>query len=718
MDFEKKTEEKNDSQENKKYSYEYEKMLYESNPMEFWKEKANFFLSWSRPFTKIYNNDFGGGRWFEDGSLNACYNCIDRWVGSPNAATTAIIFNDNFSNTLSLSYKDALNIILQISNALKYKFNLKKGDCVTLYLSMSHIAVLTALACSRLGITHNVVFGGFSPESLKLRILDSNSKLVISQLSAFRGNKKIEYSKNVYMAVKELGIDVMFYDEFPAVEEYIDEMIDGTGSMHNNSDSQEQKINTAFTSENSNKSSDARNTSYDSFLNFSKMWSDLRKSKVEEFIPCMAVEAEHPLFYLYTSGSTGKPKGLIHSTGGYLLYAAYSLSTVFDIKRQSIKNPLLKNVENIESIDRKDSFYSEQNTNSICSKTLMDIAKNETVFCCTADIGWITGHSYSVYGPLALGLTTVVFEGLPSHPTFFRYFEVIEKYKITHFYTAPTVIRILKSYFDENINIPYDLSTLRMVGSVGEPINSETYQFYSKISGNKTVVDTYFQTETGGIIIAPIYGVKDVPPECAGLAVPGIKIVQKKNESETNVENAASGQLGRIYIEKSWPGIARGILNDRERFLRAYFSEKNYFTGDEGNIDAGGDIWIKGRADDVINVSGHRISTAEVESAAGSVECVAESAVVAIGHKIKGQSMVLFVVLKNSCAKLGENEVKEKIRRRIGEIIGRFCLPEEIFVCEGIPKTSTGKIMRRVLRAVLQNEELGDLSTCINPEII
>ena len=610
----------------KKYTEEYKNSREDSK--KFWAEKATEILSWTKKFTVTYKGKFSEDQWFPDGELNACYNCIDRWAEkTPNK--TALIFDSNDGKTTSFTYKEALLKIYEISNHLKH---IEKGQCVTFYLPMGPEAVFSALACARLGLTHNAVFGGFSSDSLKLRIQDSKSKTLLTQDFSMRGEKKINFLETVGNAVKDMNIEVIVFDKHGLNETY------GIKNL--------------------------------------KKWSEMKHSM--EPVDCVNVPSEHHLFYLYTSGSTGMPKGLIHSTGGYLLYAAYTLRTAFDIKENDI-------------------------------------------FCCTADIGWITGHSYSIYGPLCLGITSVVLEGLPTYPDHYRFFDIVHKYKVTQFYTAPTAIRILKKYFDTTpLNVSsYDFSSLRCLGSVGEPINKEAHKFFSESFGGKHIVDTYWQTETGGFLIAPIMGVKKSKPECATLPMPGIiPIVSSLEEigkdiTLSTVKMNKPNELGKIYIGQSWPGMARGILNNQTRYLTAYFSSPFYFTGDEGIVDEDGDFWIRGRADDVINVSGHRISTAEVESTACTNENVAEAAVVSISHPIKGQSMILFVVLKKE-----DPEFENKIKATIANHIGGFCRPDRVIKSLGIPKTATGKIMRRVLRSILCNSELGDLSTCINVEVI
>lgn len=626
---------------------EYKKEYLQSveNNFEFWKNKANTFLSWSKKFTKVYEGKFGSDLWFEDGELNACYNCIDRWVEvCPDKI--AFIFDDNEGGTKTYTYKECLGEILEICHVIK---DVKQGECITLYLSMSPKAVFSALACARLGIVHNFVFGGFSAESLELRIKDSNSKLIITEEYALRGTKKINFLKIVENATKEIDIKVFIFDKLDENDKL--ELNNSYCNLDNTSSLHDENI-------------------YKKLTGNWIRWSETNHSR--EYIECKPVNSEHPLFYLYTSGSTGKPKGLVHTTGGYLLYIAYSLKVAFGVKSNDI-------------------------------------------FCCTADIGWITGHSYAVYGPLMLGITSVILQGLPVYPTPYRLFDIVNKYKVTQLYTAPTVIRILKSYFEMTENkldlSKHDLSSLRFLGCVGEPLNKQAYMWYSETFGNIPVIDTYFQTETGGIIIAPLSGIIKNKPECAALPVPGIIPAIINDFEESNF--CKSDELGKIYILKPWPGIARGILNDRSRFVNTYFTTGLYFTGDEGKKDNKALIHIRGRADDVINISGHRISTSEVESAALANTNVNEAAIVAVEHPIKGQSMLLFVVLSKDISDYGNN-----IKESIVNAIGSFAKPDKVIKCVGIPKTATGKIMRRVLRDLALCNKIGDLSTCINPEVV
>lgn len=622
----------------------------------FWGEKGRELLSWSKPFGAVYRGSFGSDRWFEDGELNACYNCVDRWV-EVQPDKTAFIFDRNNGESARYTYREVQLKVFEVCHELRH---LEKGDCVTAYLSMSPFAVFTALACARLGLVHNFVFGGFSAEALHTRIMDSRSKLLVTQDFAYRGEKKIELLSIAAQATKDLPalpILVFDYQSMAAVP---------SGPEASRSPScavEDSYLNNEF----------ANQDIGDLLANRSfRLWS--LASPCQEYVPCVSVGSEHHLFYLYTSGSTGSPKGLIHSTAGYLAYVAYSLKTAFSVREND-------------------------------------------VFCCTADIGWITGHSYCLYAPLVLGITSVILEGIPTYPSHYRFFNIVDKYSITQLYTAPTTIRVLKMYFDTH---EFDLSahslgSLRLLGTVGEPINTEAYRWFGQSFGGCHIVDTYFQTETGGILIAPIPGVREGIPECAAFPVPGIVpvICHQENDAAETPLPVRSGQLGKVFMRNSWPGITRGILNDPERFRTTYFGNSIYFTGDEGLVDGEGLFWIKGRTDDVINVSGHRISTAEVESTACSNEIVAEAAIVAVRHPIKGQCMLLFVVLKRD-----DPLFVEKIQSTISSDLGGFCRPEKIISCPGIPKTATGKIMRRVLRAIASDEKIGDLSTCVNREVV
>lgn len=612
------------------YLYLYDESI--KNNSQFWHLQAIINIDWFKIPTKIHNNKLYGAKWFEDGHLNACYNSVDRHANTtPNKI--AIIYDGNQGESTKFTYKNVLDEVMKIANILK-NAGLKKGDTVVIYMSMCPESVFSMLACARLGLVHNVVFGGFSATSLQLRISDSNAKFIITQESAKRGEKNIDFMKTVSEALigyNEIGM--LLFDD---------------------------------------------NTSNTKFKGNNKIikWSKFKNTSVE-YIPCVSVNAEDNMFYLYTSGSTGKPKGIIHTTGGYMVYATLTTKLCFDIKETD-------------------------------------------VFCCTADIGWITGHSYSVYGPLSNGITTVILGGLPFYPSYYRLFEMIEKHGITQLYTAPTVIRTLKQYFSMvPIKQNSYLGSLRILGSVGEPINTEAYNWYKNNFNYCPIVDTYWQTETGGVVAAPIPGVIDAPPECAALPLPGQTIVIAR-ESESTPENvvvAEPNELGLILFKGAWPGISRGIIGDMDRFKKSYFKyDGYYFTGDEGYKDSQGNLWVRGRNDDVINVSGHRISTAEVESASCKDNYVAEAAVVAVEHTITGQSICIFIVLKDNGVEY--DDVNNSLKATLRKIIGSHINPSNIYVVEGIPKTATGKIMRRVLRNILTNTPQGDLTTCVNLDVI
>lgn len=608
---------------------EWKEMYKESieNKEQFFAKQARNMLTWSKPFNTIFSGKFeeGNSKWFEDGKLNACYNAVDRNDG------LAMIFQGEDEKLHYISYQELLDQIIVVANYLQ--LHVSMGDCVTIYMPMSVDAVVCALACARIGVVHTVVFGGFSAESLKLRINDSKSKMVLTAGEVVRANKKIDFLKIAMEAVGSANLpilvmkgneNVVFVDNLSAEPE-TREVLKVTKP----------------------------NVEYFDCIN-----------KNKEFVECVAVPSEHPLFYLYTSGSTGKPKGIVHSTGGYLLYAMLTAKYCFDIK------------------------------------------KNDTFFC-TADLGWITGHSYTLYGPLLNGACTVILGGAPtSHPL--RIFNLIKNSNASQFYTAPTLIRMLMKQ-TKGINLNYNFYKLRVLGSVGEPINSNAYKWYSKTFGNDKlpVVDTYWQTESGGIMISPIPNVSYGIPECATIPFLGMKPVIVND----NGVALPKYTMGKVVFEGSWPGISRGIINDMERYRTAYFSacKGYYYTGDEGYFDDQNYFWIRGRADDVLNISGHRLSTAEIESAICKGGDVNETAVVGVKDDLTGQAIVIFVVPKTKIFDL-ENKVRLTLRKEIGPIVS----PKKILIVKELPKTSTGKLMRRVLRSILTGDDLGDLSTCMN----
>lgn len=616
---------------------EYERMYGDSiaNREVFWASQARSLLKWDKMFTKVHNGGFESSKWFEDGMLNACYNCVDRHAAS-SPDKVAIIYDGNDGESVHYTFRDVLDEVIRISTILKNE-GLEKGDTVAIYMAMSPHAVFSALACARLGLVHNAIFGGFSADSVSLRLDDSNAKFLIVQDVVERQASTINFLENTKIALLERPIPVLVFDTALDETRILSELEGVRGRV--------------------------------------LVWSKVMR-KENEFIPCVPVNAEDRLFYLYTSGSTGKPKGIIHTTGGYLLYA------------------------------------------TLTSRVCFDLREND-VFACTADIGWITGHTYVIYGPLSNGVTTVVFGGTPFYPSYYRLFKMVEKHRITQLYTAPTVIRTLRKHFSTTPLVhSHDLTSLRILGSVGEPINKEAYLWFTKSFNGCPVVDTYWQTESGGVLIAPIPYVVDGKPECACLPFLGQEVVIAGSSSTSDcVVEAKPYELGHVLFKSSWPGITRGILGDAERFRKGYFCYNGfYFTGDEGYRDSDGYVWVRGRADDVINVSGHRISTAEVESAACTDPYIAEAAVVAEDDEITGQALCFFVVLKDGKA-LSE-EARISLRTTLRSKIGRFINAKSIYICEGIPKTATGKIMRRVLRNILVGDAPGDVSTCTNVDVI
>ncbi|KAK6089393.1 hypothetical protein P3W45_001639 [Vairimorpha bombi] len=609
-----------------KYKEEYKEST--MNTTKYWGDKGRALLTWDKEFTEVFNSEFDSSVWYRDGKLNACYNCIDRHV-EKNPDKVAMLYTDNDNNIVRYTYKDCLEYICRVAEVLKNK-GLQKGDCVAVYMAMCPEAVFSVLACARLGLVHNVIFGGFSSNSVVLRMEDSKAKFLITCDVAKRAKSSINFWENVEKVLESKKVSILLFN------------------------------------------TDKNINSKDVDIIY---WSDVLQ-KEYKFIDCVSVDSEDVLFYLYTSGSTGRPKGMIHTTAGYLVYASLTAKVCFDLRK-------------------------------------------DDVFACTADIGWITGHTYSVYGPLLNGSCTVIFGGTPVYPDYYRLFSLVEDCKITQLYTAPTVIRTLMKYFNVNpFDRKFNLSSLRLLGSVGEPINEEAYRWFSKSFNNLHVVDTYWQTETGGIMIAPFPNTLQGKPECASLPFFGIQpVIVKEGSSYDNIQEAEDNELGQVVFKKSWPGISRGVLNDQKRYRSSYFRYKGcYVTGDEGYRDAEGLFWIRGRADDVINVSGHRLSTAELESAACTDINVAESAVIAVDDEITGQALVFFVVLKTS---VSEQEAKDSLKKTLRSKIGRLVHPKDVHICkEGLPKTATGKIMRRVLRDIHTGIVSEDLSTCINTESI
>ena len=611
------------------------KTLYQRSikePEAFWAEQADQFLRWSKRWNTVMDYDYPTGyiRWFEGGKLNVSVNCIDRHLET-RADQVAIIWEgDNPAHDQKITYRQLHEQVCKFANVLKMQ-GVSKGDRVCIYLPMISEAATVMLACTRIGAVHSIVFGGFSAEALKDRILDSDCKYVICADEGYRGGKIIPIKANVDQAAASC----------PGLEKVI--VIKNSGnpiSWHVQRD----------------------------------IWYHEAMIEVSADCPPEEMDAEDPLFILYTSGSTGKPKGVLHTTAGYLLYTAMTHKYVFD--------------------------YHDGD-----------------IYWCTADIGWVTGHSYMIYGPLCNGATTLLFEGVPTYPEADRFWRVIDKHQVNIFYTAPTAIRALMAQGDEFVTRT-DRSSLRILGSVGEPINPEAWEWFYHVVGNERcpIMDTWWQTETGGILITPLPGVTALKPGSATLPFFGIKPEIMDNQGHI-MEGAA---VGILVISRPWPGQARTIYGDHQRFIDTYF--KNYpgyyFAGDGARRDKDGYYWITGRVDDVINVSGHRMGTAEIESALVLHEQVAEAAVVGYPHNIKGQGIYAYVTLNvgSEPSEALRKELVDLVRKEIGAIAN----PDFIQWAPGLPKTRSGKIMRRILRKVAANEldNLGDTSTLADPSVV
>ena len=604
-----------------------------SDPEGFWGE-AGKRLEWMRPYTKVKNTSFTPGavdiRWFEDGRLNVSANCIDRHLANRGDQVAIIWEGDNPNESEQITYRQLYERVQRFANVMK-KHGVKKGDRVTIYLPMIPEAAYAMLACTRIGAVHSIVFGGFSPDSLQNRILDADSKFIITADEGMRGGKPVPLKKNADTALAKCKGD----------EKVL--VVRRTGNP------------VAWT--------EGRD-----------FWLHEEILTVPAECPAEEMNAEDPLFILYTSGSTGKPKGVVHTTGGYLLHASMTHQYVFD--------------------------YHDGD-----------------IYWCTADVGWVTGHSYIVYGPLANGATTLMFEGIPTYPTLSRFWHVIDKWKVSIFYTAPTAIRSLMGAGDELVKRT-DRGSLRLLGSVGEPINPEAWEWYYHVvgEGRCPIVDTWWQTETGGILITPLPGATALKPGSATLPFFGVQpaLVDDKG-------NFVEGEgQGNLVILDSWPGQSRTLYGDHERFEQTYFSAYPgmYFTGDGCRRDADGYYWITGRVDDVINVSGHRMGTAEVESALVSHAKVAEAAVVGYPHDLKGQGIYCYVTLNSGLQ--GDDALRKELVAHVRKEIGPIASPDKIQFSPGLPKTRSGKIMRRILRKIAEDDfgSLGDTSTLADPAVV
>ena len=614
------------------YNQEYKRSI--ENQNKYWGEKAER-INWYKKWNSVGSFDYFNGsiKWFEGGSLNASYNCLDRHVESGNGDRTALIWEgNNPEEDKHYSYNELLVEVKKFSNVL-IDLGVEKGDRVCLYMQMIPQLPIAMLACARIGAVHSVVFGAFSSDSLRDRINDSSCKILITQDTGVRGVKQnIPMKVNADKAVLET----------PSIEHLV--VVKRTGEPIN-------------------------------MLQKRDVWWNEKMSGASEECDPVEVNSEDPLFILYTSGSTGKPKGVLHTTGGYLLYTNYSFEMIFDYK-------------------------------------------SDDIYWCTADIGWITGHSYIVYGPLSNCATTIMFEGVPNYPDYGRFWDVVDKHKVNLFYTAPTALRALMKEGNSWVE-DHDLSSIRLLGTVGEPIKEPEWMWYYQTVGKEKspIVDTWSQTETGGIMIAPLPGAIPTKPGSATLPFFGIEPVLLTEEGDEIEGNDVSGLLA---IKSSWPGQMRTVYGDHKRFIDTYFYQfpGYYFTGDGAKRDEDGYYWITGRVDDVLNVSGHRIGTAEVEGGIGKTHDVAEAAVVGFPHDIKGQGIYAFVTLMTGIEP--SEGIKDAIKQKVTEEIGPHAKPDKIQFSSALPKTRSGKIMRRILRKIAEGDfdNMGDISTLADPSVV
>jgi acetyl-CoA synthetase len=605
-----------------------------SNPEIFWAEHGKR-IDWFKPYTKVKNTSYKPGKvsikWFEDGTTNVSYNCVDRHLVK-RANQVAIIWEgDDPKDSKKITYAQLHREVCRMANVFE-AHGVKKGDRVTIYLPMILEAAYAMLACTRIGAVHSIVFGGFSPDSLAGRIEDCDSKIVITSDEGLRGGKAVPLKKNVDAAHDKVkgGIEKVI----------VVQRTGGKVTMQPGRD----------------------------------VWYHEEVAKVSDHCPPVEMKAEDPLFILYTSGSTGKPKGVLHTTGGYLVYASMTHQYVFDYQ-------------------------------------------DGDIYWCTADVGWVTGHSYIVYGPLANGATTLMFEGIPNYPSDGRFWEVIDKHKVNTFYTAPTAIRALMQKGEAPVKATKRKS-LRLLGSVGEPINPEAWEWYHKVVGDSRcpIVDTWWQTETGGVLITPLPGATALKPGSATRPFFGVK----PEVVDANGKVLKGACEGNLILTDSWPGQMRTVYGDHKRFEETYFATypNSYFTGDGCRRDKDGYYWITGRVDDVINVSGHRMGTAEVESALVAHPKVSESAVVGYPHDIKGQGIYAYVTLMTGHSP--SDDLRKELVSWVRNEIGPIATPDKIQFAPGLPKTRSGKIMRRILRKIAEDDfgALGDTSTLADPSVV
>ncbi|EMH1104986.1 acetate--CoA ligase [Proteus mirabilis] len=618
-----------------KEQYQKDYALSIENPEAFWADKGKI-VDWITPYTIVKNTSFDPGhvriRWFEDGQLNISQNCLDRHL-EKRADQVAIIWEgDSPNESKSITYRQLHQDVCQFANVLK-KLGIKKGDVVAIYMPMVPEAAVAMLACTRIGAIHSVIFGGFSPEAVAGRIIDSKAKLVITADEGLRAGRAIPLKKNVD--------DALTHVDIPPIEHVV--VLRRTGQT-------------------------------EQWIEGRDLWWDEIVQGVSTECDVEVMNAEDPLFILYTSGSTGKPKGVLHTTGGYLVYASMTFKYTFD-------------------------YHDGE------------------IYWCTADVGWVTGHSYLLYGPLSNGATTVMFEGVPNYPSVNRMAQIVDKHQVNILYTAPTAIRALMAEGDKAIE-GTQRTSLRILGSVGEPINPEAWEwFYQKMGRSQCpIVDTWWQTETGGFMITPLPGAMDLKPGSATRPFFGVQPAIVDNMGEIQ-DGACEGNL---VIVDSWPGQARTLFCDHDRFEQTYFStfKGMYFSGDGARRDEDGDYWITGRVDDVLNISGHRLGTAEIESALVAHPKIAEAAVVGIPHNIKGQAIYAYVTLNHGEEPTAElyTEVRNWVRKEIGPI----ATPDILHWTDALPKTRSGKIMRRILRKIASGDttNLGDTSTLADPGVV
>jgi acetyl-CoA synthetase len=593
----------------------------------FWAEQARTFLDWDKPFTNVLTWELPYAKWFEDGSLNVSYNCVDRHVEAGNGDRVAYHWVGEPGDTRTITYADLHRDVQKFANVLK-SLGVERDDRVAIYLPMIPEAAVAMLACARIGAVHSVVFGGFSSESLSDRINDASAKVLITADGGWRRGSVIALKDHADVALQST----------PTIDSVV--VVNRTDNEISWTDGRD------------------------------RWWHELMESASAD-CPPEPFDSETLLYLLYTSGTTGKPKGIMHTSAGYLLQSAFTHKYVFDIG-------------------------------------------DDDVFWCTADIGWVTGHTYVVYGPLANGTTSVMYEGAPDTPDRDRWWSIVQEYGVTAFYTAPTAVRTCMKWGEEYLT-KHDMSSLRVLGSVGEPINPEAWLWYYEHVGksNCPVVDTWWQTETGAHLIAPLPGYTVLKPGSATKPLPGI-FVEIVNDEGHVLEQGG----GYVTISKPWPSMMRGIWGDHERYVDTYWSRfpGRYFAGDGARVDADGDFWFLGRVDDVMNVSGHRVSTAEVESALVAHPTVAEAAVIGAADEIHGQAVIAYVVLREG----QEQDVEhgEQLRAFVAEKIGGIARPKTVIFVDDVPKTRSGKIMRRLLRDIAEGRELGDTTTLADPSVV